>query len=382
MQRLIAPILGAALAAACTRDVLSPASTAFFGRTPPAEAARSLTVVTRNVYLGADLDPLIAAPPELVPVLAAQKFAEIQATNFAERAGALADEIAAATPHVVGLQEVELYRVQSPGDAAFGGNTPAATVAIDFLQLLTDAIAARGLDYVVAVVQENLDAEVPALTGIGPGGPQFDDIRLTDRDVILVRGDVDFAAPRGANFTVNLPVTIGGRAVFILRGWTSVRLEVAGHRFDVFNAHLETQVAPPVQEAQARELLAIAAADPLPDILLGDFNSDASGTQTATYAILTGAGFRDAWLEVHPAGDGLTCCQAPDLRNPESQLDQRIDLVLVGPGWKVRNGSLVGGVHAAVVGDEPEDRTPSGLWPSDHAGVVATLTLPPQVAQR
>ena len=27
------------------------------------------------------------------------------------------------------------------------------------------------------------------------------------------------------------------------------------------------------------------------------------------------------------------------------------------------------------VGYEQEDRTPSGLWPSDHAGVVARLTL-------
>jgi hypothetical protein len=26
-----------------------------------------------------------------------------------------------------------------------------------------------------------------------------------------------------------------------------------------------------------------------------------------------------------------------------------------------------------LVGDKQADRTPSGLWPSDHAGVVATL---------
>jgi hypothetical protein len=31
------------------------------------------------------------------------------------------------------------------------------------------------------------------------------------------------------------------------------------------------------------------------------------------------------------------------------------------------------GLDADVVGDELGDRTPSGLWPSDHAGVVATL---------
>jgi len=35
------------------------------------------------------------------------------------------------------------------------------------------------------------------------------------------------------------------------------------------------------------------------------------------------------------------------------------------------------GVRAAdVLGDHPDDRTPLGLWPSDHAGVAATLVLP------
>jgi hypothetical protein len=32
-------------------------------------------------------------------------------------------------------------------------------------------------------------------------------------------------------------------------------------------------------------------------------------------------------------------------------------------------------VAAEVLGEEPEDRTAAGLWPSDHAGVVATLHL-------
>jgi hypothetical protein len=31
---------------------------------------------------------------------------------------------------------------------------------------------------------------------------------------------------------------------------------------------------------------------------------------------------------------------------------------------------------ARVVGDQPGDRTPGGLWPSDHAGLVATLRIP------
>jgi hypothetical protein len=32
-------------------------------------------------------------------------------------------------------------------------------------------------------------------------------------------------------------------------------------------------------------------------------------------------------------------------------------------------------VGAEGIGEDLEDRTPTGLWPSDHAGVVATLHL-------
>ena len=75
-------------------------------------------------------------------------------------------------------------------------------------------------------------------------------------------------------------------------------------------------------------------------------------------------GFADGW----PGADGLTCCHAVDLHNPNPTLTKRIDLVLT-------RGALET-VSAEVLGDAAADRTPSGLWPSDHAGVVATLRLP------
>ena len=357
MKRVYSLLTSVVLTAACSRDALSPASPVSLKSALPTFDG-GLTVMTRNIYLGADVDPLIAAPPPLVPFVAAETFATIQATDFPARAEALADEIAATNPHLVGLQEVVLLRTQTPGDAAFGGTTPATVVFQDFLEILMDELRARDLEYQVAVVQENVDAEVPTSTGI--------DVRLTDRDVILVRDDVEFSDPEHAHYTVNQLVLIGGRPLFILRGWTSVVASVGDDTFRFFNTHLEVQSGAAVQVAQATELLAVARAEPLPVIMVGDFNSDAGGTQTPTYGLLTGAGLRDVWLDVHPATPGLTCCHAPDLRNETSILNQRIDLILLGEAFKTRT-------HAVVVGDEPRDRTPSGLWPSDHAGVVAAL---------
>ena len=110
--------------------------------------------------------------------------------------------------------------------------------------------------------------------------------------------------------------------------------------------------------------------------MVGDYNSAADGSQTPSYGMIRGAGFVDAWAQVNLGAAGYTCCEAPDLRNAIPQLDQRLDLVWLRDALTGQTGRITGGVHIAIVGNNPADRTPSGLWPSDHAGVVATLTVP------
>ena len=89
---------------------------------------------------------------------------------------------------------------------------------------------------------------------------------------------------------------------------------------------------------------------------------------TATYGPITASGFSDTWKSRHPSKPGFTCCQATDLFEPEnSMLTERDDLVLT-------RGPFSDG-KASIVGNHPADRLPSGLWPSDHAGVVAILEL-------
>ena len=97
-----------------------------------------IKVMTRNVYLGADINRILVPddPSVPIPVLVAQTWGMVQQTNFSERARALADEIAAATPHLVGLQEVSLYRMQNPGDVLLGNPTAAEDVVLDFLAIL------------------------------------------------------------------------------------------------------------------------------------------------------------------------------------------------------------------------------------------------------
>jgi hypothetical protein len=62
----------------------------------------------------------------------------------------------------------------------------------------------------------------------------------------------------------------------------------------------------------------------------------------------------------------LTCCQAENLLNLDSILSERIDVIFM-------HGAPGGTVKVNVTGNDESDRTPSGLWPSDHAGVVTRL---------
>ena len=113
-------------------------------------------VMTRNLYLGAELAPVFAASsiPETPDLLAkaAQQYQMVQATDFPARAKVLAQEITEADPILVGLQEASLWRRGEPG-VLDGPATPATTVVYDFLQILLDELAAQGQPYTVLVAQ-------------------------------------------------------------------------------------------------------------------------------------------------------------------------------------------------------------------------------------
>jgi endonuclease/exonuclease/phosphatase family metal-dependent hydrolase len=313
---------------------------------------RTPEVMTRNLYLGADLTPaLTAASPLEFAVAATAIWGKVVANDFHARAELLADEIARSRPELVGLQEAFLWRTQEPGDAAAGGTTPATTVAYDYLADLLAALEARGLEYQVAKEIELVDVEAPTLLGI--------DVRATDRQAILARAGVDVANPRGAIYSIVLPVPVLGSTLLVKRGWTAVDARIGGEWVTFANTHLESYNAA-VRVAQGTELAAILSATPGKAVLVGDLNS-LPGTEGA--ALVAGAGFTDVWAALHPRRDGFTCCWPEELANTEPGLDQRIDYVMVRD---------VRPLTARIVGEAPRDHR-SGLWPSDHAGVVASL---------
>jgi endonuclease/exonuclease/phosphatase family metal-dependent hydrolase len=326
-----------------------------------------LTLMTQNLYLGADLSPIfVATTPQEFVAAVGSAYNKIQASNFVERANSIANEIKQTRPDLIGLQEVSLLRTQSPSD---GPITPATNVSLDYLQILLDALNVRGLNYEPIVVQTAFDAEVPGLIS-----GSLVDLRLTDREVMLVRADnKDFTLSntQGAQFAANFTITTPLGSISIPRAWVSVDVTFdKGDKARIVSTHLEPllhpQLSPIIQGLQADELLNGPGNTKFPVVFIGDFNSKADGTGTPTYSKIIDAGFIDAW-NIRGKGNGFTCCQAENLLNPISSLDERLDLVLFRGDFKVKDIELVG--------NSQNDRTLSGLWPSDHAGVVATLKL-------
>jgi endonuclease/exonuclease/phosphatase family metal-dependent hydrolase len=333
----------------------------------------TLKVMTRNLYFGTNLSPVLeVVNPQDLPGVVAEIFAIVEATNFPERAKALAKEIATFNPHLVGLQEVVLWRSQSPPD--FNPTPNAETVEYDFLAILLEELAQRGKSYEAVATIQNNDVEVPR---IGPTG--LEELRFTDRDFILARTDLPakrFAVTHTQSDNFDATFTLDSDVlgpIPIPRGWTAVDATVDGRAVRVVNTHLDP-LHPGIQVVQGNELLAGPLDTELPVVLVGDLNSAAEsigpvppGNDTPTYANLLAAGFVDAAAGKKGKKPDLTCCQDADLANKSSNLTLRIDFVLTRGGFKA--------AAVKVVGDKRGDKTPSGLWPSDHAGITAVLHL-------
>lgn len=321
---------------------------------------REVTVMSRNLYLGADIIKAAGAPtPEAQKQAATALWHTVQQTNFPVRATAIAGEIERTAPDLIGLQEVSLWRTTRPG--VTNDVKDANVVVYDFLALLQDRLRARGLHYEAEVVQQEADFEVPT-------AERFD-LRLTMRDVILRRTNragqkVKVTGRLSGNYATNLNVPIQGQTVVSLRGWTAIDARLGQTSFRFVNTHFEAFGAS-FREAQAQELVqGPLAVTGRPVILVGDLNSDPRDTSPngLAYKRVADAGFVNAF-NPFPATSG----QSETLDNPVSTLSSFIDHILSRPGLQT--------VSTEVVGDEPQDRI-QGLWPSDHAGVVATLQLP------
>jgi endonuclease/exonuclease/phosphatase family metal-dependent hydrolase len=287
-------------------------------------------------------------------------YLKVAASDPPLRMEGLAREIAASRPEVVGLEEI-----YSVGQAPATANGPGSfTVVYDYLQLLTNALAAHGLHYAVAATSTESDIIMPMLD-LQTGGLAYG--RITDHEVILARTDLPpghlrVSHPQSGHYQNYLQVPAIGLSLY--RGWCSVDVSSRGETFRYVCTHLEEETVPAIQMAQAQELLGSLDHN-TPVVLVGDLNADPLHRNgTTTYDALIQAGFKDAWTALHPHNPvgGLTWGHDGDLADPTLPFVWRIDLVLYrGKAFQPEGLEILGarlrGSHAP-------------LWPSDHAAVA------------
>ncbi len=331
-----------------------------FSMTPAlAQNSRSIKVMQQNMDSGTDLGFVFGAPS--IEIGAQLTYQEITTSSMIpERARRLADEIAAAKPDIISLQEVTTWAVVSAAGTQ---------VLYNQLELLMEALEARNEHYEVAGIQPLTAAQAPL------DNPPTQALAFMDSNAILVRSDT-----KHAGLTVSPPVmnnftnlfSFGG--ITEVLGWMYVDIDFNGNKARYFNTHLESTSAliperGQIQVLQGDELIVKLNDSTLPVILAGDFNSDASPLGigpdlTPTAGNIADEGYVEVWGALHRSEQGLTWPRYLEdvYPIPTSQVltapTERIDLIFE-KGLTPINIELTRRMNPPLA--------------SDHVGVIATL---------
>ena len=321
---------------------------------PAAASAADVSVMTRNMYVGANLLPLAtAAPGDEFERAASERLREVDASEPDARMKVMAGEIAKANPDFVNLQEATAWYTGPKGDPAKSPWT-----RWDYLAALKRELRALGKPYYVATSDRPLDIEGPSDLGV--------DIRFKTGNAILARKGlrrrgIRVVGGRSGAFPTQLRIpTRAIGEVETTRGWNYVDITVGGVAARVVNAHPEAFSAD-IRLAQIKELVAGPLKTTRPVILAGDLNTGPDlpkPEDRAPYAELAKAKFVDRRT---PA---FNCCFSDDLRT--GTWDHIVDRIMTRPRLTLVR-SFIGST---------KDTTPSGLLASDHGHVTSVLRIP------
>ena len=368
---------------------------------------RSVTVMTQNLYQGTEFAHIRAlvgkvglTEKEIVEATTAD-YGTYLATRFKDRAKQIAAEIAQNGPALVGLQEVATWH-----KGEFNFEHPFALppeVSEDFTQVLIEALEADGVHYRAVSATSRPEGNFTLAFPVAPGPAPFGltAVGMVERGVILARrdlppGQLKLSNPQSATYscelckvTIENPVT--KEPIPFTDSWESIDAKVRGKTFRFITTHLDAlEPSGIIRFFQAKELLEGPANTPLPVIVTGDMNSgpntEPKPTEPPTkfgpaaYEAFLGGGLTDTWVAAGLGAPPLTCCHLAfeDLVNdPNAQytVGNELDHVFTRGDLSILNEHLAGN---KVPSPAPEPF----IWPSDHAGVVATLGIGPNAQRR
>lgn len=386
--------------------MLAPASVAW------AESPQ-VTVMTRNLYLGAD----VGVAMELIPNLsAAAQFMwdQVKATDFNKRAPKLAAEVIAERPDVIGIQEATIWYCKK---SAWSKRTE----VFNFTEQFLAAIKAQGQDYVLTskdgVTALNTGysiAAIPFVTMVKD--PEiFQPLFGQDKaacgfeiaDALVIRADLSDKVLAVGNSEYEATYTVVPTIMTIYRGYSWADIQIGNTPIRFVTTHLESlwdEDKVPNAAKQAQQLITDLKETRNPIVIMGDFNSDprdprisddpnvggqpaaskscpAGGSECSAYRLMFEAGFKDVGPDsLDPRNNtwgmnALLTGPDPDRLKYSQQLgnfagySDRLDYVFV------KNGAVP--LVSRIIG-----ATPPNNLNSDHAGVVSLISIDSDVTQR
>jgi len=382
-----------------------------------------VTVMTRNIYLGADVGPAMKLLPNF-STAAQFMWDQVHKTDFSLRAPKLAAEIVAEHPDVMAIQEATTW-VCTPGPFS------KKVVVYDFVEQLLENTKALGAEYVLAshdgktAYNEGFAIDPIAMVTMAHDPQTFmpmfgkSDVACGFRiaDVLLVRADhaADVLAVGTTEYTKSY--TIIPTIMTVHRGYSWADISIHGVPTRFVTTHLESLFDSgkiPPAKIQTDQLIKDLGSATMPLVVMGDFNSDPRDPRPSS----------DPNLGAQPAQSDTCRAQAPNPTSASADATCSPYWSMVQAGFTdlgpdaTQSANFSWGYTALLNGTDPmrpagfTDRLdyvftknvvadngahlvgntwPNGydMWqcgaqvcaPTDHAGVVATLTLPASAIQ-
>ena len=384
-----------------------------------AEEPYRITVMSRNLYLGADVGVALELIPNF-PKAAQFMWDQVKKTDFATRAPKLARESAQDRPEFIGVQEATMWYCKKD---FFSDKVE----VFNFLDQFISATKASGVGYSLATANgvEAFNpgysiAAIPYVTKVRDPevfnpifGQDTASCGFTIGDALLVRDDVKDRIIQVGNSEYDATYSIVPTLMTIYRGYTWADFKVQDSVVRLITTHLESiwdENKVPNSALQAQQLVADLKDLKMPIVIMGDFNADyrdprpqgepnpgeqpvasetcptPGGAKCNAYSTMIEAGFENA---------------SPDAKNPR-YFTWGASALLNGPDKKraldakkfgnqygftdrldyIFTKNVYATVSSKIIGNVWPDG--SGVWdcgkdkcfPSDHAGVVATIELP------
>lgn len=387
---------------------------------PVARATDSeLTVMSRNIYLGADVGVAMELLPDF-PAATQFMWDQMRKTDFPARSKLLAKEIESENPDVIGIQEATKWYCQK-------GPVAEQIVVFDFVNILLEDLQKAGLNYEIASKGENFAqnvgfeiAPIPLLTKASDNELFPELFSSTEAfcgfeiaDVLLIKQSLASSVLAVGTAEYKEKYTIIPTVMSIYRGYSWADISINGKPVRFVTTHLESSFDDqevPVSKIQADQLLKDLEKTKIPIVLIGDFNSDprdprstadlnpggqpaqnevcqpqvsnptkqSAIAQCSAYWTIVQAGFTDVGPD---SGDAQNFTWGMDalLTGPEQNrlavaqklgntqgFTDRLDYVFIKGSIEVADANLIGQFGSAG-------------WASDHAGLVAKFQVTEKV---